>query len=214
MDMKEKGQDIQRSGTEVAETASASASEIRDQASEQIRSVAETAKEETKQTVSGFGQGLEHEANEQSLRIAQVLDGLSGELDEMSQNGTGWASSLVSDTAGKTRDLARWMERTEPRDMLRGVEDFARRRPVAFVAGSALAGVIVGRLTRSMVASSDGSESPEQGRVTGYPDDLDLAAASGPSSGHCLVRCRGRASDRRVRRRRTSRDPGSRSRSS
>ena len=175
MDMKEKGQDIQRSGTEVAETASASASQIRDQASEQIRSVAETAMEETKQTVSGFGQGLEHEVNEQSIRIAQLLDGLSGELDEMSQNGTGWASSLVSDTAGTTRDLARWMERTEPRDMLRGVEDFARRRPVAFVAGSALAGLIVGRLTRSMVASSDGTDSSKQVRVTGYPEDLDLS---------------------------------------
>jgi len=180
MDMKEKGQEIQRSGTDVAETASASASEIRDQASEQIRSVAETAKEETKQTVAGFGEGLQREANEQSLKIAQVLDGLSGELDEMSQNGSGWASALVGDTADKTRDLARWMERTEPRDMLRGVEDFARRRPVAFVLGSALAGLIVGRLTRSMVASSDGSASPEQGQPMGYAGDLDLRNGAKP----------------------------------
>jgi len=174
MDVKEKGQDIQRSGAEVAETASASASEIRDQASEQFRSVAETAKEETRQTIAGLGEGLQHEVNEQSLRIAQVLDGLSGELDEMAQNGSGWASAVVGDTADKTRDLARWVERTEPRDMVRGVEDFARRRPVAFVLGSALAGVIVGRLTRSMVASSDGSGSPQQGRLPGYASDLDL----------------------------------------
>ena len=124
--------------------------------------------------MAGFGEGLQREANEQSLKIAQVLDGLSGELDEMSQNGSGWASALVGDTADKTRDLARWMERTEPRDMLRGVEDFARRRPVAFVLGSALAGLIVGRLTRSMVASSDGSASPEQGQPMGYAGDLDL----------------------------------------
>ena len=147
---------LQESAADVKEAAATSASQVRDQAAEEVRGVADTAMEQTKQTARGFAQGLEQEANEQSQRVAQLLDGLGGELDQMSQNGSGWASTLVGDAAGRTKDLARWVETTEPRDMLSAVEDFARRRPVVFVAGSALAGLVLGRVTRSMM-SKDGS---------------------------------------------------------
>ena len=167
---------LQESAADVKEAAATSASQVRDQAAEEVRGVADTAMEQTKQTARGFAQGLEQEANEQSQRVAQLLDGLGGELDQMSQNGSGWASTLVGDAAGRTKDLARWVETTEPRDMLSAVEDFARRRPVVFVAGSALAGLVLGRVTRSMM-SKDGSPQSRSSQQVAAPLDTPLPPA-------------------------------------
>jgi hypothetical protein len=174
MDMDQSKEALRESGSDVKDAAATSAGQVKDQATEQVRSVADTAMEQTKQTASSLGHGLEYEANEQSLRIAALLDDLGGELDQMSQSGSGWAASLMGDAAGRTKDLARWMEQTEPRDMLSAVEDFARRRPGAFILGSALAGVVVGRLTRGMIAAN-GSSPSRPVQPTGYSDSSAFA---------------------------------------
>ena len=51
--------------------------------------------------------------------------------------------------------------------MVRSVEDFARRRPVAFVLGSAAAGLVAGRLTRGMIDA--GSDDDGARRIPAYP---------------------------------------------
>lgn len=124
---------------------------VREEAKEQVRSVADTAVRETKGVFADMGSDLSAEAQNQKLRLAQGLDGFSTELEEVARNGSGRVPSLAGEAAARTRGLARWLEQTDASDMVRSVEDFGRRRPVVFIVGSALAGVVAGRLTRGMI---------------------------------------------------------------
>jgi hypothetical protein len=124
---------------------------VREEAKEQVRSVADTAVRETKGVLADMGSDLSREAQSQKLRLAKGLDGFSTELEEVALNGSGRVPSLASEAAARTRGLARWLERTDPSDMVRSVEDFGRRRPVTFVLGSLVAGVLAGRVTRGMI---------------------------------------------------------------
>ena len=129
--------------------------EVKDQA----RSVADTAVRQTKDVLADMGADLSAEAHSQKLKLVKTLEEFSTELEEVSRNGSGRVPSLAGDAAARTRDLSQWLEHTEGRDIVRTVEDFARRRPLLFILGSAGAGVVAGRLTRGMMSGSSNGES-------------------------------------------------------
>jgi ElaB/YqjD/DUF883 family membrane-anchored ribosome-binding protein len=131
---------------------------MRDEAKDQARSVADSAKREAKSVFSQIGNDLSAETQGQKLRLAKSLDGFSAELEEVALNGSGRVPALASEAATRTRSFSRWLEQTDPRDMVRMVEDFARRRPLAFVLTSAGAGLVAGRLTRGMIDAGSGSD--------------------------------------------------------
>jgi hypothetical protein len=53
----------------------------------------------------------------------------------------------------RARTVASCLEEREPGDLLDEVRRFARRKAGVFLAGAALAGVVVGRLTRGAIAA-------------------------------------------------------------
>ena len=59
----------------------------------------------------------------------------------------GRVPAMAGQAATGTRRLARWGERTTTPDMLRPVDDSARRGPVAFLPGGPLVGVVAGQLS-------------------------------------------------------------------
>jgi hypothetical protein len=67
---------------------------------------------------------------------------------------TGLATDLVRQVGEQTEDAARWLERRSPGDLVEDVRDLARRRPGAFLLGATAAGVLVGRLTRTLTSDS------------------------------------------------------------
>jgi hypothetical protein len=124
---------------------------VLEEAREQARSVADTAMHQTRGALATIGSDLSAEAHSQKLRLAKGLDEFSSELDQVALNGTGRVPSLAGEAADRTRSLSRWLENTDTVDMVRSVEDFGRRRPAMFILGSAVAGVVAGRLTRGMI---------------------------------------------------------------
>jgi hypothetical protein len=96
-----------------------------------------------------------------------MLRELGDELDQAAgrtEGSDGRVAMFASEAATRTRDASAWLETHQARDLVDSVSDFARRRPMVFIAGSAIAGMVVGRLTRGMVdAAREGSSTTQGG---------------------------------------------------
>lgn len=122
-------------------------------ASEQASAVAGEARRQAKDLIGEARTQATDQARAGQQRAAEGLRSLAGELHQMADGGDnrGPASDLASQAAGRADDLAGWLDRHEPGDLLGEVRAYARRRPGAFLLGAALAGVVAGRLTRGAV---------------------------------------------------------------
>lgn len=140
----------------VAEDAAGRAKDVAGEATEQVKSVAQAATEQTKTLFSGVGQDLSQEVESQKDRIAALLRQLGDELDEAAGRGEagGRVASFAGDAAYRAREASQWLETHHSGEFVDMIGDFARRRPMTFVAASAAAGLVMGRLTRGMVASA------------------------------------------------------------
>jgi hypothetical protein len=91
---------------------------------------------------------------------------------------------LVNQASSRSGDIADWLQRHEPADILDEVSRFARRRPGLFLAIAAAAGLVAGRLARGLAAGNDdeqgagyrGYESP------GYQSSLGYESSRGYES--------------------------------
>ncbi len=149
----------QQSGGQVASTAGEQASRVASEATAQARDLLR----------EGRGQ-LTEQAREGQRKAANGLRALSDQLREMAERseGQGMAPEVVRQAADRTRTVASWLEDREPGDLLGEVRRFARRKPGVFLASAALAGVVVGRLTRGMV---DAERSGDSGQGSGQGSD-------------------------------------------
>lgn len=184
-----------RGSSGTVDTAKAEAGALTDTARDRAGGVVDTAKGETKdvarevksQARSLYAQTtreLRDQAGTQQQRVASGLRSVSDELDEMasnSQNG-GLASEFVRQASQRAAGAASWLGDRDPAGVVDEVKRFARRRPAVFIAGAAIAGIVVGRLTRALASeaasddATDGSRSPDasrgsvQGAGASFPD--------------------------------------------
>jgi hypothetical protein len=98
-------------------------------------------------------------------------------------------TALARQGAARGGELSHWLQQSEPADVLAELRRFARRRPFAFLAGAALAGVVVGRLSRGLMAANNdsttvgsGSAAPARAVTTPAPEPVEPAEYSGPGS--------------------------------
>jgi hypothetical protein len=80
--------------------------------------------------------------------------------------------------ATRAHGLADHLDRHEPTELLEQVRAYARRRPVVFLTGAAVLGVLAGRLTRNL--ASDDSGPPALTGSSAMPE------LPGPAAGHEL----------------------------
>lgn len=71
----------------------------------------------------------------------------------------GVATDLTRQGAGKSHDLASWLEDREPGHLVQELQSFARQRPGTFLLAAAGAGLLAGRLTRGV--KDAGSDQPD-----------------------------------------------------
>ena len=156
----------------VAESAAAKADVIKDVALERGGDVAEVAKDELARLAHdartevqtlwrNTSEQLSVQASAGQQQAADLLHSLAGELGDMaskSENG-GPLTALAKQAAAKGGELSNWLAKSEPSDVLIAVRRFARRRPFAFLATAALAGVVVGRLGRGLMAAAESDSS-------------------------------------------------------
>ncbi|MEV6643602.1 hypothetical protein [Amycolatopsis sp. NPDC051371] len=154
---------------EVATTAADRGSEVAQTAAQEVKHVAEHAQREARDLLREGREQLESQARDGQRKAAESLHQLAGQLDRMAEqtDSPGVAGDVARQVSDRTRSVAEWLEHREPGDLLDEVRRFARRRPGAFLVGAAVAGAVVGRLTRGVVAQQqhENSGSSPDGRA-------------------------------------------------
>lgn len=167
------------------DTAKEEAANVAGTAKDEAKHVAQTAKHEAKQVGREartqasrlYHQArteLSDQASHQQERLAGGLRSASGELRGMADSSTngGVATDLVRQASDRLDGVASWLGARDPRGVLDEVSRYARRRPLVFIGVAALAGVLVGRLTRSLAQGSPDDDQDWSSR--------GLTASSGP----------------------------------
>ena len=158
--------DAAQSGRQVADTAVSEVKDVVAEARSQISTLLEQLRDEANEQASG-----------QSERAVKGLRSLGEELKQMASTSQqrGIATDLTGQAADRVQSLAGWLEQRQPGEVLDDVRDFARRRPGTFLATAAVVGLIGGRLTRGLTASSGSS------KTTGSSTDSRPAVGDGLS---------------------------------
>jgi hypothetical protein len=116
--------------------------------------------------------------------LRSLGDQLRSAVDKGEQPGP--ADDLVRQASDRISKVADWLEQREPGQVVEEVREFARRRPGAFLGGAAVAGLLVGRLTRTMTSGGGGGQNdagaaPGGQPQPGSPDGSGPVVAGGPS---------------------------------
>lgn len=182
-------------GQSTKDAAAGQARDMKDHTAEAGRDVAQTAKSEAasvaadaKSEIRGlFDSSLSEVRNQAGTgqsRLAAGLRGLAGELGDMVQSSSqeGTATRAVQEIASYGGNAADWLENHEPNDVLDEVRRFAARRPVAFLAIAAGAGLVVGRFARGLQADRAEPDTLQQGYRTqtgqGYRESPPITGTS------------------------------------
>ncbi|HEY3546732.1 MAG TPA: hypothetical protein VGK17_11680 [Propionicimonas sp.] len=161
------GHAVEKAG-DVAGSAAEKAGELKDVALDRGGDVAAVAKDELARLAHEARaevQSLWSNASEQvrvqaatgQQQLSELLHSLAGELGEMASKSenNGPLTALAKQAAAKGGEWSHWLANSEPTDVLTQVRRFARRRPFVFLASAAVAGVVVGRLGRGLMAAND-----------------------------------------------------------
>lgn len=151
----------------VGNTAADASKQVAGVAKDQAANVASEAAAQTRNLVDQTRSELQDQASQQQQRLASGVRSLSDQLSSMAQQSeqSGPASDLVKQAATRASDFASWLEQRDPGALLDEIRSFARRRPGAFLAIAAGAGLAAGRLTRGTVDASRNQN--ESGSRTG-----------------------------------------------
>jgi len=142
------------------EAAGQAASDVKDTAKEQAQRVAGEAKSQVRNVASELRSKAGDQARTQNDRLVGTIRQTADQLDEMrGDRGDSPAATVVSRVADSGRQLADYLESNGPEGVLREVQEFARRRPGAFLASALAAGFVVGRLGKGVAKADDSGSS-------------------------------------------------------
>jgi hypothetical protein len=187
-------------GRRVADDAAQGTKHVAGVAANEAASVADEAKHQARSLWSQTSSQLSSQAADQKDTLVSWLRDLADELSSMadsSRRGTNGSQAASSGQAGVASGLAQrgadyahrtasWLSDREPSAVFDEVGSFARRRPGAFLALAAAAGIVVGRLTRGLTAGQDDDDYPRQRRMVtpdvpvgsvGYTADVTPASS-------------------------------------
>jgi uncharacterized protein YjbJ (UPF0337 family) len=145
------------------EVAGQAAADVKDTAKEQAQRVGSEAKIQARSVAADLRDKVGEQARSQNDRLVSTIRETADHLDEMRGDRSGSpAATVVSRVADSGRQLADYLDRNGPEGVLREVQDFARRRPGAFLATALAAGFVVGRLGKGVAKadSNAGNDKP------------------------------------------------------
>ncbi len=133
----------------VGTTAAEAGKHVAGTAKEQAANVASEAAAQTRNLLGETRSQLQDQAAQQQQRLASGVRSLSDELGSMAHGSEqgGPATDLIHEAAQRAGQVADWLEQRDPGSLLDDLRSFARRRPGAFLAIAAGAGLAAGRLT-------------------------------------------------------------------
>lgn len=143
-----------------------------DTAKDKAGDVVDEAKAQAADLLHQTQRELREQAALQQQRVADGLQNVSDELNEMARNSSGGlAADLVTRAASRAGSVASYLDGRDPGSLLSELRSFAARRPGAFVAGAVVVGVVAGRLTRSLASGSPEASNSSTSRPDGSPVD-------------------------------------------
>jgi hypothetical protein len=95
--------------------------------------------------------------------LGEFGDVIRRAADDLSERNQGMAAQVVRQAADSLEGLTRNLEGKTPGDLLNSARDFGRRHPVAFIGGTVLLGLAVGRFIRSSMPDTDYDEQSAYG---------------------------------------------------
>jgi hypothetical protein len=99
--------------------------------------------------------------------------------DDLAQNDQSVAGKMVKQAADGLESFSRSLSDKRPEELLNAVRDFGRENPAAFIAGSVLLGIAIGRLAKSTdQRPRDGEADAGYRRPTDYLTPRDDAPTS------------------------------------
>jgi hypothetical protein len=167
------GPDAKERAAEVKDTSVAAGQHVAGVTKDQLHKVGSETKQQAKDLYRQTTSELSDQAASQQKRVASGIRTLGDELSSMADSSEtqGVASDLAHQAASRAATVADWLEQRDPGALLGEVKSFARRKPGTFIAIAAIAGVVAGRLTRSVIAEAkDSSDTGSTGTTgsTGY----------------------------------------------
>jgi hypothetical protein len=167
------GPDAKERAAEVKDTSVAAGQHVAGVAKDELHKVGSETKQQAKDLYRQTQSELSEQAASQQKRVASGIRTLGDELGSMADSSEtqGVASDLAHQAASRAAGVADWLEQRDPGALLGEVKSFARRKPGTFIAIAAIAGVVAGRLTRSVIAEAkDSSDTGSTGTTgtTGY----------------------------------------------
>jgi hypothetical protein len=168
----------------VKDTAAGAVSDVADVAKSEVSNVVGEAKYQVRNFVDQTRSQLRGQVTNQQSQLASTLNGWASELGSMASKSedSGPMTDLAQEGSRRVGEISHWLDSHEPADLLDEVKRFARRRPVAFLALAAAAGVVAGRVTRGAVAANtsvDSDNEPTPARAS----DSDLYDRGGYDGG-------------------------------
>jgi ElaB/YqjD/DUF883 family membrane-anchored ribosome-binding protein len=162
---------------DLTSTATSEAGNVVGTAKDQVASVAQEAKSQAKDLYRQTTRELRDQADAQQQRLASGLRSVGDQLGSMAGNAEepGLASEIVQQVSQRVGSAASWLGDRDPAALLDEVKRYARRKPGTFIAVAAVAGVVVGRLTRALAAAA--SDEKESAAATSSAPALSAPAA-------------------------------------
>lgn len=146
---------------EVAGDAKDAARDVAGNAKEKAADVASEAKGQAKGLLEEATGELREQAGTQKKRAAEQLHSVGEQLNSMadSSDGSGPAVDLVRNLGGRAGAVASWLGDRDTDQVLADVRAYASRKPGTFIGIAAVAGILAGRLSKSLaVNAKDDSE--------------------------------------------------------
>ena len=169
------------------EAAGQAAAEVKDTAKEQAQRVGAEAKTQVRNVAGDVRDKVSEQARTQNDKLVGSIREMSDHLDQMrGDRPDSPAATVVSRVADGGRQMADYLDRNGPEGVLREVQDFARRRPGAFLATALAAGFVVGRLGKG-VAKADpaaGTEKPASDSFVSRSPDTGYSTGSAYDTGY------------------------------
>jgi hypothetical protein len=163
-----KPQQIRENAAEFGHDATRAGSQVVQQAAGQGKQVAAETGRQARDLVGQASEQVRQQAGAQQKRAADGLRALGTQLQSMASKSEqdGGAKEIVVRASDAAQHAAGWLEGREPGELVNEVRDYARHHPGTFLAGAAVAGLLVGRLTRGMAGSDGGRGEQRSGQGT------------------------------------------------
>ena len=161
----------------VAGQAAGAAQNVAETAKAEVANVASEAKNSAKDLLHQAKSDLTSQAGTQQTKAAEGIRSISSQLSTMADapDQQGVASDLIRQAADRSESVASWLDNRDPGSLLDEVKSFARQRPGTFLLVAAGAGLLAGRLGRSLQAGA-----PDTGTGAGYTGTVPQYPAQPP----------------------------------